>query len=401
MKTQILSFLLMLATGIGYAQKNLREGIVITLSGDTLQGNIEYRTDAMNAKQCVFYTEGATEAKTYLPGEISAYRFLDNGRYYVSRTIPSEDKLSEQTFFFEFLVRGQMSVYYLPDAVHGNGYFFENQEGKLAIGRSTPRNATKEERRQALGDAYAMLTGGAKAQKMLWEKDLNPGNVTQITAAYNDEVCPDGQCEIFKYRTKETPKADRTFHWTASAGFTCYQMKRNEPLPLGNASIEFTDKETIPAMMISGGVDVYLPRFCKGFLLQANLDYVRASASIHYRYSWTEWTFDVPEYYSKSGKLRYTANDVTLKFGPAYQFQSDKVQPRLRMGLCASLIWDDYVTDQRLDIADGPVYWGKYFGAGLVFPCKKGAILADFEYASHGYFQYDISKFSFIVGYQF
>ena len=403
MKTHFLSFLLLLAVGTGYAQNNLREGIVITLAGDTLHGDIDFRTDANNAKQCVFINADTKESKTYLPGEISGYRFLDNGRYYVSRTIPSEDKLSEQTFFLEFLVRGQMSVYYLPNGVQGNRYFFEDQKGELVATREISRSNSEQDRRKALNNAFVMLSGSPKAQKMLWNKDMTPSNITQLTQAYNDEVCPDGQCEVFKYRAKDIPKADRTWNWTASAGFTLYQMKRDKPAVLGSSNIEFTDTENIPAFMVSGGLDIYLPRFCKGFLLQANLDYVRASASMHYMYSWVELNSDYEyEYYLKQGMLRYTVNDVTLKFGPAYQFQGGKVQPRVRLGVSSTMIWDKYVTDQPNNDPDGPVFFGGYVGAGLLFPCKKGgAIIADLEYATHGYAQYDIAKFSATVGYQF
>ena len=380
----------MLTTGFGYAQKNLREGIVITLSGDTLHGDIDYRTDAINAKQCVFYADGAIEAKTYLPGEISAYRFLDNGRYYVSRTVPTDDNLFEQTLFLEYLVRGQMSVYYLPDAARGNLYFFENKEGKLAIARSTPRNASEWERRQVLGDAYAMLTGGTKSQQMLWEKNLSPLNVTQLTAAYNNEVCPDGQCEIFKYRAKETPKADRSLYWVLKAGYNCY---------VNRSSSDKTVTMTVnrPAIIdpqlsytLSAGLDIYLSRFSKGLLLQTYLDYVRTSGEINYLLTKNE---------------TFHANEFTLKVGPAYQFPIWKVQPRISLGVSATLEKNDIHYDYHI----GKVNLGDYFGLGVYIPLSKGALLVDAEYAAYGTWQYgykrrwnaNMSKLGFSVGYQF
>lgn len=71
--------LLLACTTMAMAQKNLREGYVITLQGDTLRGVIDFRTISMNMKRCVFKEDGATEFKTYLPGEIEGYRFTNNG----------------------------------------------------------------------------------------------------------------------------------------------------------------------------------------------------------------------------------------------------------------------------------------------------------------------------------
>ena len=41
------------------AQSNIREGYVITLQGDTLYGDIDFRTPAMNMRRCVFRQKGS------------------------------------------------------------------------------------------------------------------------------------------------------------------------------------------------------------------------------------------------------------------------------------------------------------------------------------------------------
>ncbi len=398
MRTLILSFLLMLATGFGYAQKNLREGIVITLAGDTLHGDIDYRTDAINAKQCVFIADGAKEAKTYLPGEIAAYRFLDNGRYYVSRTIPSEDKLFEQTLFLEYLVRGQMSVYYLP-VINGGLFYFENEEGKLAVSRSTPRNATKEERRNALNEAFAILNGSTKAREMLWEKGLSPQNAAQLTAAYNNEVCPDGQCEIFKYRAKKRPQADRTICWVLKAGYIHYIDCLSSEIPVRMKDYRPVYIDMQPSFSVSAGMDYYLPRLCKGLLMQAYLDYAHSTGDVKKYYS--------SSYYYEREHATFHADEFTLKVGPAYQLPIWKVQPRISMGVSATMEKNTIPYDN--DAPKGNVNFGDYIGLGAYIPLSKGAILVDVEYATYATWQYgynnlwnaDLNKLSFSVGYQF
>ena len=73
------------------AQSNVREGYIITLQDDTIHGEIDFRTSAMNMKRCVFRKKGDTSFKTYLPGEISGYRFTSNGIYYVSKEVKTDE----------------------------------------------------------------------------------------------------------------------------------------------------------------------------------------------------------------------------------------------------------------------------------------------------------------------
>ena len=130
MKVKILSFLLCfgLSWGAGHAQDNLREGIVITLQGDTLHGQIDYRTDAKNAQQCWFLSDDASDVHIYKPGEITAYRFLDNGRFYVSRSVPLPDGL-QRTCFLEYVLSGKMSLYTVR--IDAKDYhFLEDESGR-------------------------------------------------------------------------------------------------------------------------------------------------------------------------------------------------------------------------------------------------------------------------------
>ena len=60
MKNLFLTLILLAICTVGMAQINLREGIVITLAGDTLHGSIDYRTDPMNSEQCLFIPDGKT-----------------------------------------------------------------------------------------------------------------------------------------------------------------------------------------------------------------------------------------------------------------------------------------------------------------------------------------------------
>lgn len=62
------------------AQRNFRSGYIITLKQDTVYGQIDFRTDKVNAERCVFKLRTNTDPVTYLPFEIAGYRFTDDGK---------------------------------------------------------------------------------------------------------------------------------------------------------------------------------------------------------------------------------------------------------------------------------------------------------------------------------
>lgn len=111
------------------AQTNPVDGIVITNEGDTLHGTLDYLSSNINAMECHFRKEGDSEFKVYAPGEIKGYRFLSDGVFYVTKTMPV-DKV-DRTFFAEFLLQGGVSLYRY---IHkGTEYFFiENENGEIA-----------------------------------------------------------------------------------------------------------------------------------------------------------------------------------------------------------------------------------------------------------------------------
>ena len=395
MKKILLSLILLTGCVVASAQVNLREGIVITLQGDTLHGMIDYRTDRINSEQCVFLANGASATTTYRPGQIEGYRFLDNGRFYVSRLVPLADNTQEMRFV-EYLVRGQMNGYALGD---GNIVYLESEDGQLISIGQLPSNATTDDRRQALADAYNMLNGSGKAQKMLWNNQINARNATRLVVAYNDEVCPDGQCEVFKFRAKKTPKAERPIHWAVDAGYTAYRIKM-----LDNVD----GRATFPAFNVNGGIDIYVPRLCKGLQAQIRLDYtstsggdincVKHSTYVAEKISGTE-LIPVIVPYTKDFTMHYKANEFTLKAGPAYQFPFWKVQPRVGYGTSFTKLQEE---TSGFDYSESIFFFfGVWAKAGVVVPLSKGAMTFDGSYAVYNYSYWQVSKFSFNVGYQF
>ena len=126
MRISLLSLLLVLSYGILHAQSNFRLGYIITNENDTIVGLIDYRTDQMNAQACTFKKTKTSPVETYSPGQITGFRFTEDGKYYVSGEIVSNSAI----VFLEYILQGIMNLYFYADKITGLDYYiFENQDG--------------------------------------------------------------------------------------------------------------------------------------------------------------------------------------------------------------------------------------------------------------------------------
>ncbi len=369
---------LILSMGIGHAQINLREGIVITLSGDTLQGQIDYRTDRINAEQCVFMANGASAATTYLPGQIEGYRFLDNGRYYVSRTVPMPDG-SHQRLFLEFVLRGQLNLYFLRNDGH-DFFYLEDATGTLAMFKDIPEAISTHKRRKNLESAIAMLYPSKNAQKLLWEKGTTLANVTHVVRTYNDEVCPDGTCELFQYKSAKTPQADRIrWHLTAQIGYGYFSVSDefehcsdiyDPEANKGRKVDKTTHWATNYAIQSAFGAEFYCPRISPQLLVQLRLSLIQLN--LEERETYTTVRYSLPykvlqtDVEVKSHKK--TFDILTIKAGPAYEWHRwQYVRPRIGGGLTMCNLY--------------PL--GVYASTGICFPTRKGEITCDADFNTY------------------
>jgi len=106
MKYILLLILLVIFNGL-QAQTDFRSGKIITMEGDTLQGELNFQGEINNTREIEF--RNVKIDSIYRPFEIDSYVF-DNGKYYVSKTVYTR----KDTFnvFAEYIVKGKKDLFF-------------------------------------------------------------------------------------------------------------------------------------------------------------------------------------------------------------------------------------------------------------------------------------------------
>jgi len=206
MKTKIILFILLILSANIKAQSNFKKGYIVTNRSDTINGWIDLRMDDKNAYRCVFKSEPEKQAITYSPGEISEFRFDEIGKYYVSRKITIDGE--EREVFLEFLIKGEMNLYYyLQD--NKEYFFFENQEGKMEAVTKKDDYVTFTENNVGQRGVYIksdilykqrlynIFNNQAPVmQKNIEHADFNKRNMIELTKKYHNLTCTSGEACI-------------------------------------------------------------------------------------------------------------------------------------------------------------------------------------------------------------
>ncbi len=189
--------LFMLSVSTLHAQTDFRPGYVITNSYDTIYGQIDYRGDKLMGEICKFKSTGDNITE-YSPRDIVAYRFTDS-KYFVSKEVAGK------IMFLEFLIKGQVNIYYLRDS-SGDHYYIDKGDAPIAeipyeekiitVNNKTLLYKSKKHiglLGYYMQDAPEIQTQIAKIKK----PDHN--DLIKVAENYHHDVCKDGEeCIIFE-----------------------------------------------------------------------------------------------------------------------------------------------------------------------------------------------------------
>jgi hypothetical protein len=179
------------------AQTDFRSGYVISLNGDTLYGEIDYRGDELMSRICKFRADKNRNIKQFSPDDIKAYRFTDS-KFYVSKEYKGEKE------FLEFLINGVVDIYYLRD-ITGDHYFIDKEDSQLTeipysegikyINNQPYFYASKSF--QGILWYYMKDAPDFKKRIEIIEKPDHQ-SLIKLAEDYNNAVCKDEKCIVYE-----------------------------------------------------------------------------------------------------------------------------------------------------------------------------------------------------------
>ncbi len=342
--------------------ENFLPGYIITTKLDTLRGTIDFKTDEANSKGCWFRENGTRDKHMFLPGKIAGYRFLENGKYYVSKSIEVEGHKSE--VFLEYLVKGLMNVYFYQKS--GQSYFFfEKEDGSLQMitqnkeeivnGRLLKDNRYDGELRyyfnQNIPDEYKNT-----------QIDFNQKAMIDIAKKYHRSHCQEGQeCIVFENKKPDSKQMEVAYHVYAGVGLSeysigNYEIKQGARIKVGTSSMP----------MVGLGADMYYPRWSQALCLTAEVSFSR---------------IDIPRrYLTKRFEGQFKAYLASPGVGLRYTFAKRKLRPVIDLAASLafsvkseSMIWDHQIPSriQEYEYPFGDMFVGARCGIGADWMLNK------------------------------
>ena len=382
---QIISLLVFaLCSLAAAAQHNPRAGYIISNAGDTIHGHIDLRSDVLLSHACTFKPDGADTYTTYTPDSIRAFRFDDNGKYYVSIHLPLEGTM--QQCFAEFLVDGVMNLYYVS-RVKDDYYYFEREDGELCPLKINRREGVAEADVQRLemrqrGRLRDFFKDSPSALRMLDDRILTHRRAIDAVKGYHRDVCTDeSECMEYEFKSK---REYRRFRFKVVGGYDFYNSKMYERFPRYNhPDVENSDDARCHSFEVGVGVDLSLEREVPGLMLQAALTY---SPYRSHKYS------------ARKGKLTYVCKShfIIYSLGAQYAFGHGRVRPIVRGGVSneevafaysrTSKEATDHIISQKDNLVTfGLVDWkstiGYYVGAGCLVGCGRHNVALHADYS--------------------
>lgn len=203
MKSAVLNFKISLVVSFLFfsffiqGQSDFRSGYIVKSLGDTLLGQLDYRSDLRMGQICTFRKDEHDTTVEFLPGSIVGFRFTDS-RYFVSNQI--DGKL----VFLEFLVKGRVNLYYYRD-VKGDRYFLEKEGAPLTelpyeegVKEVDGKKYFVESHKHIGFLKYYLRDAAALDPKLNSLGRPDHDNLMEIAEEYHNAVCDGEKCIIYK-----------------------------------------------------------------------------------------------------------------------------------------------------------------------------------------------------------
>lgn len=298
------------------AQSNYKQGYIITNENDSISGWIDFRTDKINSSTCRFKTDLQEDEKIYYPGDIQKYKFIDEGKYYISKEI-TIDSIPRKVFL-EYLLQGMIDLYFYSDPTTELDYYiFQESDGKIfSLSKKKDqvidfKRISDEKYKRILAYIFKdQPTMSNDIQKSLFDRKSMIG----LAKEYHSITCTTGeQCIVFENNYK---KQFIKIELSAYAGIQI--AKYSLPTRIDRP---FDPMKSLSPVM-GGQLNFSCPRWSNVISLQADISVSGMKGSSDYTeltYNYTRYDFDA---LLLMGKLN-------LKL----TYPSGKIRPMVEVGL--------------------------------------------------------------------
>ncbi|MCF8228536.1 MAG: hypothetical protein K9G58_01165 [Bacteroidales bacterium] len=200
----ILLFVSLFAIQLTFAQKTFREAYVQLTENDTLFGEIDNKSYYQNSHYCDFRIGEGDSVERYFPAEIYAYHFVD-GKFYISKEVLVNGK--EEKLFLEFLLDGELDIYFYQDKGRQGHYFVGRDSLPLKELRYVKDIIDQDGKMmQVVRKPYTGILSYYTSDAPQLEDQIQ--NINQPThkkmirfgESYHNMVCKDEECIIYEKR---------------------------------------------------------------------------------------------------------------------------------------------------------------------------------------------------------
>jgi hypothetical protein len=199
---------------------NFRPAYIITMKQDTIYGEIDLRTNRINAQRCTFRATGSDEIREFKPFDILGYRFIKEGKFYVSKEIVVRQG-QRAPVFLEYLLEGMRSLYYYETQKSVPVYFVQkdNQLVKVDAPSMEDRKAgyiTRQDKARYMARLRAVYDA-PQVESEIANSTYTRSSMIKIARDYHYATCTTGE-DCIEFGTSERGKAPLLWTFTPYAG---------------------------------------------------------------------------------------------------------------------------------------------------------------------------------------
>ncbi|MBD0257923.1 MAG: hypothetical protein ICV83_19590 [Cytophagales bacterium] len=316
----LFALLLLCLSLTAFAQPHFREGYVVTTAGDTLTGYLAYNGETENARACSFKSSPEGDKRTFLPGDIAAYRF-SNDKKYVSHTIKTDG--ADEKVFLECLIEGVVTVYYLKGSAQDRFFIVKNAGAQKNDGMQELNNNVRYFK-SANGITYSMRTNqyngllsnyfsdAPEVARRVNRINLHREDLVAISEAYHQAVCSTEKCTVYK---KRFPKPA---YYLGASATGIVQHVRYDPF------YQKYDDVDAPGNIASG----------VGISLQANAPRINEKLSLGLYAGYQRHAFSGVKYdfLDRPSAVNYQLEVLQTELFLLYRFRGRRMRPFVRAG---------------------------------------------------------------------